>query len=452
MNALLKFLVLTFLLQTSKSTPIPANNTAMDKYGNALEAIFSIGIKLQALIDDKESSQNFLVSPISATVIIGQLMLGAKGAFLEQLRDLLSFTSTNENSHLTWASENKTHTVPHGKFHLELGSLLRHLNRNAKIFTLKSTNALFYEKTENLRPSFAYNMEKIYNTQLNALNFAGDPLLSQMIINEWASYYTNGLIKTVLSEPPSRQTSAIFANAIYFIGEWDTPFSYQLNRNGSFRTQHGTVNVTYMQGELEDIPYVENKTLGCKMIALPYKQNELSMYIILPDENVLRTKEFASKFKAANVLEMMSNTKKSQVSVKLPKLSLSSTFSILEPLIKYSSFKRHAKFQNTNGTNVLDELQNRIKEFERFNQTENVDIYLTEASDHNLRVSNILQQIRFSIDEKGTEAAAVTAGSIDYMGGSKSFLVDKPFMFFIRHEETSATIFWGTIMDPTKSN
>nr|CAD7463389.1 unnamed protein product [Timema tahoe] len=71
------------------------------------------------------------------------------------------------------------------------------------------------------------------------------------------------------------------------------------------------------------------------------------------------------------------------------------------------------------------------------------------SSDLRFRVDDIIHQVVMEVSEYGTEAAAVTVGTIDYIGGGKVFKVDSPFFFFIRHEATLASLFWGMIVDPT---
>jgi serine protease inhibitor len=53
------------------------------------------------------------------------------------------------------------------------------------------------------------------------------------------------------------------------------------------------------------------------------------------------------------------------------------------------------------------------------------------------------------VNEVGTEAAAVGTTLIDYFGEFMNFIVDRPFIFFIKHEITGTLLFWGTIVDPT---
>ena len=84
---------------------------------------------------------------------------------------------------------------------------------------------------------------------------------------------------------------------------------------------------------------------------------------------------------------------------------------------------------------------------DEINQT---NIYLRHAAiGQPLRINDIVQQVVITINEKGTEAAAVSAATIDYMGGAKNFIIDRPFVFFIRHEATGASLFWGTVVNPT---
>lgn len=70
------------------------------------------------------------------------------------------------------------------------------------------------------------------------------------------------------------------------------------------------------------------------------------------------------------------------------------------------------------------------------------------AADSKFRVSDIIQQIALEINEAGTEAAAIAGSTVNYSGDVKNFKVNRPFLFFIRQEETNAILFWGTIVDP----
>ncbi|RZB40566.1 Serpin domain containing protein [Asbolus verrucosus] len=408
--------------------PLPAaNDELVGHFRLALDAVFGIGIRLQAFLQEKE--KNFLVSPISAAVIIGELILGAEGDFRKELVELLSLPNShlyeNDKIHHYHKDKNRTYDLPYSTLHIQLSNLLKALeNSDRKNFVLKETSALFVNNRVSLKDEY---------------------------INNWASKNTNGLINTILAQPPRADTASIFANAIYFLAEWEVPFSNILNRRGPFEVNPTKqVEVTYMVGLLEQILYAE--TDSYRIIALPYKNEELGMYIILPkpdNANKYDLKTFVQVLKYSDVLGSVSKARRRDVVVKIPKMSVSSSFSILEQLKKYRVYRRQNIQPNSTAGNALDKLEEKVDAFSNFTTDDQRDIFLTNAAvQRGLRIDDIVQQVVVTVNEKGTEAAAVSASTIDYMGGSKNFVVDRPFVFFIRHEATSATLFWGAISNP----
>ena len=69
-------------------------------------------------------------------------------------------------------------------------------------------------------------------------------------------------------------------------------------------------------------------------------------------------------------------------------------------------------------------------------------------------VDAVLQNACITVDERGTEAAAVTAidtavGAALEASEALEFEVDRPFLFFIRNAATGAVLFVGQVEDPT---
>jgi len=75
-------------------------------------------------------------------------------------------------------------------------------------------------------------------------------------------------------------------------------------------------------------------------------------------------------------------------------------------------------------------------------------------SAHDLYLGNVEHKAYVSVDENGTEAAAATAvvmeASAVEAGAPISFVVDRPFIFLIRDDQTGALLFLGRVMDPSK--
>ncbi len=82
------------------------------------------------------------------------------------------------------------------------------------------------------------------------------------------------------------------------------------------------------------------------------------------------------------------------------------------------------------------------------------DADLTGIADEDLFISQVLHKTFVRIDEKGTEAAAVTAIEIQVTGGRigepPTFRADHPFFFLLRDKQSGAILFLGRIVEPGK--
>lgn len=71
-------------------------------------------------------------------------------------------------------------------------------------------------------------------------------------------------------------------------------------------------------------------------------------------------------------------------------------------------------------------------------------------SEDGLYISRILHRAAVEINEKGTEASAVTLGTADRIIDDPPipFGCDKPFLFFIYHVKADTILFWGRVIRP----
>lgn len=63
----------------------------------------------------------------------------------------------------------------------------------------------------------------------------------------------------------------------------------------------------------------------------------------------------------------------------------------------------------------------------------------------------VLHKAVIDVDETGTTAAAVTTIGITPYSLPRTFYVNRPFFFFIYHEDTNCMLFMGRMIDPTKN-
>lgn len=70
-----------------------------------------------------------------------------------------------------------------------------------------------------------------------------------------------------------------------------------------------------------------------------------------------------------------------------------------------------------------------------------------------LVISEVMHKTYIKVDERGTEAAAVTGITIGTtsIGPDNSFRVDHPFVFAIREKDTQAILFIGKVINPLQN-
>ena len=77
------------------------------------------------------------------------------------------------------------------------------------------------------------------------------------------------------------------------------------------------------------------------------------------------------------------------------------------------------------------------------------------TKDEELFIAAVIHQANITVDEEGTEAAAATAVVMETTAAPLDppqpidFVVDRPFLFAIRDNTTSAILFLGHISDPS---
>ncbi len=65
-----------------------------------------------------------------------------------------------------------------------------------------------------------------------------------------------------------------------------------------------------------------------------------------------------------------------------------------------------------------------------------------------LYIQAVVHKAIIKVDEKGTTASAATGVSSGVTSVPPTLIVDRPFLFFIRHEPTGAILFQGRVVDP----
>jgi hypothetical protein len=83
-----------------------------------------------------------------------------------------------------------------------------------------------------------------------------------------------------VDEPPPSDTTLALVNAVYFKGDWETPFIEKITRKSHFHVKKNETIQVQMMTNVLTIPYFENEDY--QMIAIPYKGNKMGFFVLLP--------------------------------------------------------------------------------------------------------------------------------------------------------------------------
>uniref|UniRef100_A0A3P9M0Q5 Si:ch1073-416d2.3 n=1 Tax=Oryzias latipes TaxID=8090 RepID=A0A3P9M0Q5_ORYLA len=201
---------------------------------------------------------------------------------------------------------------------------------------------------------------------------------------------------------------------------WQIPFNPNFTENATFHIDNYNIVQVPMMFVEDKFYMVEDEPLGARVLKLPYKDG-VSMLILLPNENADYSK-IADEINATMFLNWTSNLEKRKLEVRMPRFHMEQDYllhNILPDMGLTSLF--------TNSAN------------------------LTKLSkDEDLMVSEVLHKAVIEVDEVGTTAAAATAVEVTRYS-SMSFVINRPFFFFIYHEETEALLFVGRVIDPSRN-
>ncbi|MBP7029114.1 MAG: serpin family protein [Bacteroidales bacterium] len=401
---LLTFAVLSSCSKDNGEEPdlTPENLTLTAKSSEVIAYSNEFGVDLFTKVALAEN-KNFMLSPLSASAALTMLLNGCEEDTYDQLKATLKYPEQMTISEINEVYKN-------------LVSQLLVIDPKVK---LALANAIFYRQGFTVKPPFLSTMKDDFNAEIAGLDFSLPSALTT--INKWASDNTNGKIPEVLNEI-SPEAVMFIMNALYFKGDWSYQFDKDLTSDRAFYTDgSNSVNVSTMKGE------VGSKVTGgagYSAIELPYGQTNFTMIVIVPTGTLT---DFTALLDAEKW-----NT-------------ITSAFDGQEEYGKLTVYMPKFKFSYEKYLN---------KQLQSMGMIDAFDPYLADLSgiaDASIYVSFVKQNTFVEVDEKGTEAAAVTTIGIELTSmppQPQVFTIDKPFVFAIRERTTNTLLFIGQVVNP----
>ena len=365
---------------------------------NIVNANNQFALDFYSKLSTESNDENLFFSPTSISTAFAILYEGAEGNTADEMQETFGFEPDDSKRRDGFAD------------------MQRSLNPQDEQYKLRLANALWLANGFEPLPEYTDTAATYYDSNVESLDFSSGKAVET--INRWVDEKTEGKIEK-LFDNLSSATQLVITNAIYFKGEWVHQFDSERTKDMQFWTfPEESVMVPTMSLSRTDLKYARDEQVS--ILELPYKGDDLSMLILLP-ERTDGLKSIEESLTLDRLSELKSNLKTVTISVSIPKFTMETDYDL----------KKHLSEMGMD--DAFDGM--------------NADLSGISGA-KGLFVGNAIHKAFVDVNEEGTEAAAVTG--IAVLQSGLTFRADHPFLFVIQEKETGQILFMGRMMDPTK--
>jgi serine protease inhibitor len=358
----------------------------------------------RALLAGTAGENNF-ISPASVGFALAMTYNGAHGKTAEAMSLVLGFSGMSL-----------------GQVNAADSSLIAKTDEKIKGVELSVANSLWARRGIEFKKDFLARNARAYGAQIESLDFASPQAAGK--INAWVASKTNDKIKEIVDRVDA--SSILFlVNAVYFKGSWTEAFDKGETHEDTFYVKGVTPKLVPLMRKGGDWRYLKGD--GFQAVSLPYDEGRLSMYVFLPDAR-RGLGDFEKRLSADAWNGWMKSFEERNGRVVMPRFRLERTYKLKDAL---SSLGMGVAFDG--GTADFSGMVVR--------PMENVFIY------------DVVHKTFVDVNEEGTEAAAATSvemrlTSVAMPQHPFEMIVDHPFFFAIRDNETGLILFMGSVVSP----
>ena len=388
-------------VSTSDSTQLASDNAA-----------FAFDVYKQLIT----TNTNLIFSPASISIALAMTYAGAAGTTASEMASTLHFTLPPAQLHPAFdALDLALASRGQGKLGADGGPM-----------QVNIVNALWAERTYAFRSDFLDTLAANYGAGVNLLDFLNAPDPSRLAINTWVAGQTNNKIQDLLPQGSVvASTKLVLTDAVYFNAAWKSPFDANNTGDGSFTLLDGSsVTAKFMRSDFHGLPAMQ----GTNFVAasLPYADDNLSLVVVVPDAGQFSQVE--SSLDANTLGTLAAGLTNQVVSVALPRYTVTTGTSLKDLLMALGMTSAFAPG---------------VADFSGMDGTQN------------LYIGEVIHKAFINVAERGTEAAAATAVTMNTAIAlpMPQFVLtaDRPFLYFLRDQPTGAILFMGRVMDPSQN-
>jgi serpin B len=282
----------------------------------------------------------------------------------------------------------------------------------------KMATKVAVKKDCTVKPSFNEVAIKSFDSEIEAMDFS-NTAESTKAVNDWVAEKTENKIQDLLTPDfIDSMTAMILVNAIYFKGDWVHQFLPSSNIEREFYlNETDFVNVVFMY-ERKHYRYGNFDEINASVTELEYENSDASFLIILPESRT-GLADVEAKLNDIDFIDIASKLKSRDVVINLPKFRIELQVDLNETMEKLL-----IKKALSDGAEFNDLLETQIP----------------------LKLSKSVHKCFIEVNEKGTEASAVTGFGFAFRSMPTYVYVDHPFLFVLKTK--TQVVFIGRCCEP----
>ncbi|XP_054909272.1 protein Z-dependent protease inhibitor [Poeciliopsis prolifica] len=349
--------------------------------------------------------KNVFFSPLSISASFAALLMASGGVTRQEILRVLNLDQLESSEH--------PQLIP------RLFQLLQENIAQNGSLKLDQNMALFVHQRMELQNEFEDKIRTFFHADVKRVDFA-DTKGSVSYVNEYIRQKTQNKITEMISTL-DETSQLLLINSIFFRGAWQLPFNSDLTRDAPFYIDNYNILQVPMMVKEDKFYTSEDIPLGARLLKLPYQEG-VSMLILLPNKGIDYT-VIDDEINAEKFQSWVEGLRKTRLEVSMPKFKMAEEYSL------------HRLLPDMGMTSLFTSSAN-----------------LTNLSmEPGLKLSEVLHKAVVEVDETGTTAAASTTIGIVPYSLPRMFLINRPFFFFIYHEDTKCLLFMGRVINPSSN-
>ncbi|XP_062274156.1 heparin cofactor 2 [Scomber scombrus] len=373
---------------------------------NSINARFGFNL-YRSLRNNVNQTDNILLAPAGISIAMGMMSLGAGPGTHDQIYKVLGFAE------FVNASIHYDNTTVHKLFR----KLTHRLFRRNFGYTLRSVNDVYVKKDVSVKDTFRAETKAYYFAEPQSVDFKDPAFLDKA--NRRILKLTKGLIREPLKSVDPNMVLMLL-NYLYFKGTWEQKFPKEMTHYRNFRVNEKTnVRVPMMTNKGNYLAAADHE-LQCDILQLPYSGN-ISMLIALP-RKITGMRTLEQEISPTVVNKWLKNMTNRTREVVLPRFKLEQNYDLIA---------------NLKEMGLTDLFQ------------ENGDF--TGMTSEKVAMNWLKHQGTITVNEEGTEAAALTQVGFMPLSSQIRFTVDQPFLFLIYEHRTDCLVFMGRVVNPSQN-